>query len=105
MGRVRIYELAKEAGMESKILADQLIALGYNIKSHSSTVEDSVADEIRSKILGTVKTEIVEKRISGKGGATVIRRRSRTVRQEPVQEIQATPIPEPEVKGKAAACS
>jgi translation initiation factor IF-2 len=103
MSRVRVYELAKEAGMESKILAEQLIALGYNIKSHSSTVEDTVADEIRSKILGTVKTEIVEKRISGKGGATVIRRRSRTVRQEPVKEIQATPVTEPEVTEKAPA--
>jgi translation initiation factor IF-2 len=97
MSRVRVYELAKEAGMESKILAEQLIALGYNIKSHSSTVEDTVADEIRSKILGTVKTEIVEKRISGKGGATVIRRRSRTVRQEPEEEIKARPETEPEV--------
>ena len=85
MSRVRIYELAKEAGMESKVLADQLIELGYKIKSHSSTVEDTVADEIRSKILGTAKTEVVEKRISGKGGATVIRRRARTVRKEPVE--------------------
>jgi len=82
--------------MESKVLADQLIALGYNIKSHSSTVEDTVADEIRSKILGTVKTEIVEKRISGKGGATVIRRRSRTIRQEPEKEITAAPAVEQE---------
>jgi len=89
--------------MESKILADQLIALGYNIKSHSSTVEDMVADEIRSKILGTVKTEIVEKRISGKGGATVIRRRSRTVRQEPEQEIKAMPEAEPAIEEPAPA--
>jgi translation initiation factor IF-2 len=88
MSRVRIYELAKEAGMESKVLAEQLIELGYNIKSHSSTVEDTVADEIRSKILGTVKTEVVEKRISGKGGATVIRRRARTVRKEPVKPTE-----------------
>jgi len=85
MSRVRIYELAKEAGIESKVLAEQLIELGYNIKSHSSTVEDTVADEIRSKILGTAKTEVVEKRISGKGGATVIRRRARTVLKEPVK--------------------
>ena len=58
MSRVRIYELAKEAGMESKVLAEQLIELGYNIKSHSSTVEDTVADEIRSKILVRSQVEI-----------------------------------------------
>lgn len=96
MSKVRIYELAKEADMESKVLADKLIELGYNIKSHSSTVDDSVADEIRSKILGTAKTEVVEKRISGKGGATVIRRRSRTIRSEPEIAVEPEKIAEPE---------
>jgi translation initiation factor IF-2 len=96
MSKVRIYELAKEADMESKVLTEKLIELGYNIKSHSSTVDEAVADEIRSKILGTAKTEIVEKRISGKGGATVIRRRSKTVRQEP--EVGVAPPPEPEAE-------
>jgi translation initiation factor IF-2 len=95
MSKVRIYELAKEADMESKVLTEKLIELGYNIKSHSSTVDEAVADEIRSKILGTAKTEIVEKRISGKGGATVIRRRSKTVRQEPEVVV---PPPEPEAE-------
>jgi translation initiation factor IF-2 len=83
MSRIRVYDLAKEAGMASKELAEKLIALGYNIKSHSSTVEDDVADEIRSKVIGTAETEVVEKRISTKGRATIIRRRSQTVRRTP----------------------
>ena len=88
MGRIRIYELASEANVPSKGLADKLIDLGYNIKSHSSTVTDDVADEIRRNVLGTAKTKIVEKRISvsGKSGATVIRRRATTVRTEPPVE-------------------
>jgi len=91
MSRIRIYELAKEAGMESKALAEKLIELGYQIKSHSSTVDDDVANEIRSKVLGTAKTEVIEKRISGKGGATVIRRRSRTIPHEPEKVASASP--------------
>jgi translation initiation factor IF-2 len=81
MSKIRVYDLAKEAGMASKELADKLIDLGYNIKSHSSTVDDEVADEIRRDVLGTVETEVVEKRISTKGRATIIRRRSQTVRR------------------------
>jgi translation initiation factor IF-2 len=83
MSKIRVYDLAKEANMASKELADKLIDLGYNIKSHSSTVDDDVADEIRRNVLGTVETEVVEKRISAKGRATIIRRRSQTVRRAP----------------------
>ncbi len=71
--------------MKSTELADKLIDLGYNIKGHSSTVADEVADEIRRNVLGTVETEVVEKRISTKGRATIIRRRSQTVHR--VSEI------------------
>ena len=79
MSKIRIYDLAKEAGIKSTELADKLIDLGYNIKGHSSSIEEEVADEIRRNVLGTVETEVVEKRISTKGHATIIRRRSQTV--------------------------
>ena len=108
MSKTRVYDLAKEAGMASKELADKLIELGYNIKSHSSTVEDEVADEIRRNVLGTVETEVVEKRISTKGRATIIRRRSQTVRRAPEtpppaeEEIEPA-VEEKEVKEKKAA--
>ncbi len=79
MSKIRVYELAKEAGMASKTLADKLIDLGYDIKSHSSTVSDDEAEEIRKKVLGVTETEVVEKRIKVTGGRTVIRRRAETV--------------------------
>ncbi|CAG37342.1 translation initiation factor IF-2 [Desulfotalea psychrophila] len=53
MSRIRIYELAKEAGMSGKAFADKLIKKGYQIKGHSSTVDDATADEIRRTFLGT----------------------------------------------------
>jgi translation initiation factor IF-2 len=93
MSRIRIHELAKEVGMASKVLVEKLIDLGYDIKGYSSTVDEDVANDIRSKVLGNVTTEVVEKRISSQGGATVIRRRTRVRRQ-------AAPVepPEPEEK-------
>ncbi len=83
MSRVRVYELAKEAGMSSKALADKLIELGFDIKGHSSTVDAEEADRIRETVLKTSNTELVEKRISGSKGPTVIRRRSKVIRRRP----------------------
>ena len=88
MSRVRVYELAKEAGMSSKALADKLIELGYDIKGHSSTVDDDTAEKIRKTILQNSETELVEKRIdASSGGATVIRRRSTVIRRRPKKAL------------------
>jgi len=87
MSRVRIYELAKEAGMSSKALADKLLERGYDIKSHSSSVDDETAARIRKEVFMDSNTEMVEKRISSDKGSTVIRRRATTViRRRPRQD-------------------
>ncbi|MCB2182927.1 MAG: translation initiation factor IF-2 [Desulfobulbaceae bacterium] len=85
MGKIRVYELAKEAGIESKLLTAQLIELGYKVRAYNSTLDEEVADDIRKK-LGFAKVEIKEKRIERKGKTTIIRRRKKTV-VEPAVEI------------------
>jgi translation initiation factor IF-2 len=91
MSRVRVYELAKEADMGSKELADKLIAAGYDIKGHSSTVDEETADKIRKTMLQTSETEMVEKRIESEGDqkSTVIRRRTTIIRRRPKAEAEA----------------
>ena len=82
MSRVRVYELAKEAGMSSKALTDKLIEQGYDIKGHSSSVDDETAEKIRKTVLTSANTELVEKRIdSDSEGSTVIRRRATVIRR------------------------
>ncbi|MFW2365675.1 MAG: translation initiation factor IF-2 [Desulforhopalus sp.] len=96
MSRTRVYELAKEAGMSSKALTDKLIDLGYDIKGHSSSVDEETAETIRNTVLKSVNTELVEKRIdSEKSGSTVIRRRATVIRRRAVEK-EETPIPEAE---------
>ncbi len=79
MSRVRIYELAKEAGLKSKELADKLIAMGYPIKSHSSTVDDDMAADIRRKVLGKATADVTEKPVGVKKKTTVVRKKTTTV--------------------------
>jgi N utilization substance protein A len=50
--KVKVYELAKEADMKSKELADKLIELGYDIKGYSSSVDSETAEKIRQEVLG-----------------------------------------------------
>lgn len=86
MTKIRVHELAKEAEMESKEMVTALIDMGYAVKSHSSTLDDDVAQEIRQR-LGIGQTRTEEKRIQGKGRTTIIRRRTKTVPVEiPVME-------------------
>ncbi|MBU1404867.1 MAG: translation initiation factor IF-2 [Proteobacteria bacterium] len=92
MTKIRVYELAKEAEMENKDLVAALIEMGYAIKSHSSTLDDETAQDIRQR-LGIGQTRTEEKRIQGSGRTTIIRRRTKTVPVEvpPAEEAPARP--------------
>lgn len=98
MSRIRVYELAKEAGMSSKALTDKLIEMGYDIKGHSSSVDDETAEKIRSTILKSTNSELVEKRIdSEKNRPTVIRRRAKVIKRPAKVEEEKVDVDEPEI--------
>ncbi len=90
MSKVRVYELAKEIGLKSKELAEKLIAMGYPIASHSSSVDDDMAADIRRKLKGEAVTGTAEGRIElrnrTESAATktrvVVRRRSKADKEE-----------------------
>jgi translation initiation factor IF-2 len=110
MGKIRVYELAKETGIDSKTLTAKLIEMGYPIKAHNSTLEEDMILEIRRKLgseeqAAAAATEIVtedkemeEKRIQRKGQTTIIRRRAKAVPVPEVEEPMAAA--EPEVTGQ-----
>lgn len=90
MSKVRIYDLAKEVGLKSKELADKLIAMGYPIVSHSSSVDDDMAADIRKKLKGESAPGAAEGRVELRARSeqtaarprTVIRRRSKADKEE-----------------------
>lgn len=96
MSKVRVYELAKEAGLKSKELADKLIAMGFPIASHSSSVDDDMAAEIRKKLKSEAVTGTAEGRIELRTRTesvtpkttTVIRRRSKAEKEETAKKLE-----------------
>ncbi len=114
MSRIRVYELAKEAGMSSKALADKLLELGFDIKGHSSSVDDETAESIRNALQKSAHSERVDKRVAGAGESdrqTVIRRKSTVIRRRPVAVVDDTsgveldsehPVENPELQATEA---
>jgi translation initiation factor IF-2 len=93
MSRVRVYELAKEAGMNSKVLADKLQESGFDVKGPSSTVDTDTAEKIRRTVLRQANAELVEKPISADRGPAVVQRKTTVIRRRPRVEAEA-PAPE-----------
>ena len=72
MGKIRIYELARELNMTNTELVNRLHEIEYPVKSHMSAIDESDLPDIKAKLSGKKKTaKLEEKRIK----PTVIRRR------------------------------
>ena len=50
MGKIRIFELAKELGMNSKVLLEQVQHMGLSVKSYMSTLEDEEIGRIKEAL-------------------------------------------------------
>ncbi len=63
MPKMRVYELARELSRENKEVIEYLRSKGADVKSHASTVEESLADEVRQGLgKGTVSAEAPKKK-------------------------------------------
>ncbi|MBQ2916670.1 MAG: translation initiation factor IF-2, partial [Clostridia bacterium] len=61
MGKIKLHEIAKKIGVNSKEVIEKAIELGLDVKSHMSTVDESDAKKIEAKFSG-VKKEVKEKK-------------------------------------------
>ena len=98
MTKKRVYELAKELGLENKELITRLEKIGIAVKSHSSTLEDSDLERIQSELLSPEPREVVEQRIK----STVIRRRAVRLPAEEAKPEEAAKPPQEEPPAAAA---
>src|SRR5262245_23633509 len=102
MGKKRIFELARELGYRNtRDLIEQLQKLGFEVKSHSSTVDEDAVRKALKKAEDEKRAGTDERRISRK----VLRRRpkdevapaapssSRGSRSEPAEPRAERPEP------------
>jgi len=45
--KIRVYELARELGVENQVVLDLSDELKMGVKSHSSSIDDPLADRVR----------------------------------------------------------
>ncbi len=98
MGKIRVYELARELNIKNKELLEKLSKMAIKVGSHMSSLDDEAVARVKANLLGN-KTDVVEvTRIK----PTVIRRRKKIVPVETAPEkevpLPPTPIAEPELK-------
>ncbi|HVE82712.1 MAG TPA: translation initiation factor IF-2 [Myxococcales bacterium] len=98
MSKKRVHEIAKELKnhgieLDNKDVVTELVSLGYDVKSHSSSLEDDQATAAVQKILDKRKPKAPPPAVAPKG--FVVRRKVGAGTQE---EVHAAPVapPEPE---------
>ncbi|MGA0931944.1 MAG: translation initiation factor IF-2 N-terminal domain-containing protein, partial [Candidatus Nanopelagicales bacterium] len=69
MSKVRVYELAKELGVESKVVLAKLAELGEFVRSASSTVEAPVVRKLKDAMPAAPAAEAKPKRATKKAAA------------------------------------
>ena len=52
---MRVYELAKELGMENRALIPELKRMGVSVASHSSALDDDIVQKVLDKLAPKVK--------------------------------------------------
>ena len=86
--KLRVYELARELNLDNSEVIRELQHMGVPVTSHSNTVEDRLADQLRKKLGPAADEEPIK---AGKTAKV----------EEPEEEIVAAPAqeePQPEPK-------
>ncbi len=84
--KVRVYELARELGIENKEALDLCIAHGIGVRSHSSSVEDPQADRVRRR----AERDGVGIYASAKNSHVASAQSN--VAEKPSQEVETSPV-------------
>ncbi|MGJ7439229.1 translation initiation factor IF-2 [Streptococcus equinus] len=72
MSKKRLYEIAKELGKSSKEIVDYAQELGLDVKSHSSSVDESDAKRIVAKFSGNAKPAAAKAKVEKAAEKTVV---------------------------------
>jgi len=72
MNKTRVYEVARELGLDNGEIVKKLAALGIQVRNHMSSIDTADADRIKRTLEKEKQSNVVEERIR----PTVVRRRA-----------------------------
>src|SRR5436309_2057765 len=85
---MRVHELAKELGVNTKVIMDLLASMKVQAKSHSSTLDEATVERVRRRVKGHVEAKPAE---PGRAATTPSRERIPKIKER----IPPPPPPEP----------
>jgi translation initiation factor IF-2 len=85
MIKTRVYEVARELGLEHREVVAKLASLGIPVRNHMSSIDPADAERVKRAIEKDKQQNVVEERIR----PTVVRRRA--LRRDDGSEIDAAP--------------
>ncbi|QTA93388.1 translation initiation factor IF-2 [Desulfonema magnum] len=93
MAKIRVYELARDLNMKSKVLLEKLKDMDITVGSHVSSLDDDVVTRVRADVFGAKSDSSDVKRLK----STVIRRRKKRVlgkpgQPEPIESKEHPPV-------------
>ncbi len=71
--KLRVYEVARDLGLENRDLTNRLVSLGIQVRNHMSALEPAEIDRVKRSLEKDKQETVVEERIR----PTVVRRRTR----------------------------
>ena len=96
MSKKRLYEIAKELGKESKEVVTRAKELGFDVKSHASSVDTDVAEKLIKSF--SAKKETVEKEVAevaAKTTAVAEKKKQRPSKRRSTETKSVTPAAKP----------
>jgi len=88
MAKIRAYKLAEELGIDRTEFVEKARAIGVELKSAMSSLEDADAEKLRKKLgVAAPRLDVTEERVET-AGVVIRRRRKKKVEPEPQPEVE-----------------
>jgi len=94
MAKPRVHEVAKELGLTSKEVLAHLEKIGQPVKSHSSTIDEALADRVRSELANGASPEGAPEEPAPKPAAKSAPKKKTSAPKKAAPEPSAPPVAE-----------
>lgn len=86
MSKTRVYEVARELGLDNRELLTRLASLGIQVRNHMSAMDQAEVDRVKRSMDKDKQKNVVEERIR----PTVVRRRVKKAKAEESPVVEAS---------------